>query len=173
MADISTTTQAKSHAGFSKKRPKHSTRVDLTPMVDLGFLLITFFVFTTTMSEAKAMKMMMPNDKDSTTSDLICETCALTVVLGKNNSIWYYEGMEGNADYKQTDYTAAGLRKIIMDKKRSVKEIMHADKMVLIIKPAATSTFKNLVNTIDESTINMVQRYYLDELSAADKLYVQ
>jgi biopolymer transport protein ExbD len=74
-----------SKKGFVKK----STRVDLTPMVDLGFLLITFFVFTTTMAKPTAMKIEMPNDQ-TTVTDPICNSCVLTAVLCNNDQIKYY-----------------------------------------------------------------------------------
>ena len=86
-----------------KRLLKKSTRVDLTPMVDLGFLLITFFVFTTTMSTTKAMGMITPNDNDTSTTDLICESCVITVLPTANNKLYYYEGSDKNAQYKITD----------------------------------------------------------------------
>src|SRR5512133_3530913 len=76
-----------------KKAKKLSTRVDMTPMVDLGFLLITFFIFTTTMSTPSTMKLFMPKDeKDPKNLTEIKESGALTIMLGKDNGLYYYEG---------------------------------------------------------------------------------
>ena len=157
----------------SKRLSKKSTRVDLTPMVDLGFLLITFFVFTTTMSQVKAMNLNMPDDKDPIEADLICETCAITVVLGKNNSLYYYEGMEANAQYKTTDYSAAGIRNILVQKKKKIMALRHKDDCVLIIKTAAQATFKNMIDVIDEANICCIKRYYMAELNATDKVQIK
>ena len=87
MAEIET----KRSNGKKKKFNKKSTRVDLTPMVDLGFLLLTFFVFTTALSKPMAMNVDMPYDKLPITDD-VCESCVLTVILVKDNRIKYYEG---------------------------------------------------------------------------------
>ena len=76
-----------------KRLIRKSTRVDLTPMVDLGFLLITFFVFTTTMSSVKAMAMVSPKDNTTKTDDL-CESCVITILAAANNKLFYYEGSE-------------------------------------------------------------------------------
>jgi biopolymer transport protein ExbD len=146
---------------------KKNTRVDLTPMVDLGFLLITFFVFTTTMSTATAMDIVTPNDTDSSVTDDICESCVITVIPAANNKLYYYEGDFESADIKLTDYSAAGLRKVLSDKKNAVKK--ENREAVLIIKPTAKSSFKNLINIIDESTICMYKRYYLDQFSEKEK----
>src|SRR5690606_28792721 len=79
-----------------KKSKKLSTRVDLTPMVDLGFLLITFFMFTTTMSKPKAMSINMP-DPDKTIKDeernKVKESTAMTILLSKDHRVYYYEGI--------------------------------------------------------------------------------
>ena len=76
-----------------KKGKKLSTRVDLTPMVDLGFLLITFFIFTTTMSQPTAMKLLLPDDKAKPEEqNKAKESGALTILMGNDNHIYYYEG---------------------------------------------------------------------------------
>jgi biopolymer transport protein ExbD len=88
MAELNT------HAG-SSRRPgarrskKLSTRVDLTPMVDLGFLLITFFIVTTTWSKPRALGLNMPAKGDSSNLGL---HAALTVLAGSDNKVFYYHG---------------------------------------------------------------------------------
>ncbi len=152
--------------GTDKRMIKKSTRVDLTPMVDLGFLLITFFVFTTSMSTPKVMPMLTP--KESTTpEDEICESCVITVLAGANNTLYYYEGMDKSIVYKTTSYNANGLRAVLINKKIKAKNLNR--EVILIIKPGVASTFKNLINIIDESNICMYKRYYLDKVTLAEE----
>ena len=151
---------------------KKTTRVDLTPMVDLGFLLLTFFVFTTTMTRPTAMQVDMPYDRTEV-HDEICESCVMTVILDDNDVIKYYEG-DGEKDpvIKETNFSPEGIRKILLEKKRAVKMARgKEDQFVLIIKPGERSTFKNFVDITDEVTINNIKRYYIGELSEADKKY--
>ena len=151
-----------------KKLNKKSTRVDLTPMVDLGFLLLTFFVFTTAITKPGAMNLVTPNDKGPESP--ICETCVLTVMLDKDDKIFYYEGMPGNAAVKETAFTTDGIRKVLLQKLKAVKESKGtADDMVLIIKPGEASAFKNFVDMADEVTINNIKHYFIDEMNDADK----
>ena len=154
-----------------KKINKKNTRVDLTPMVDLGFLLLTFFVFTSVLSTPTAMHLITPNDKNDTIKNPVCETCVLTVMLDKENKIFYYEGMpENNPAIAVTDFTTAGIRKILLQKLDAVKFAKgSADEMVLIIKPGEGSSFKNFVDMADEITINNIKHYFIDEMNEADK----
>jgi biopolymer transport protein ExbD len=150
-----------------KRMIKKSTKVDLTPMVDLGFLLITFFVFTTTMATPTVMKVEVPFDK-TTINDDVCNSCVLTTVLCDNDMIQYYEGDIDTAAIKTTDYK--NIRQIIQQKKKKVFGVRgNADEFVLILKPAEKASFKNFVDLTDEVTINQIKRYYIDELNDAEK----
>ncbi len=85
-------------------------------MVDLGVLLITFFVFTTTLSTPTVMNINIPFDK-VLPSDLICQTCVLTILLAKDNVIKYYEGMpDSTPAIKESFFGSEGIRKIILQK---------------------------------------------------------
>lgn len=165
MADLSNQSSQKKHTQCNKK----STRVDLTPMVDLGFILITFFVFTAALTDAKTMDMVVPNDKDISVNDPVCQSCALTILLSEKNRIYYYEGREEDAIYKTTDYSSKGIRQLIMDKKKNVIHKMGQDNLVLIIKPSAEASFKNLIDLVDECSISKVKRYYMDEITHKEK----
>ncbi|MFM6924921.1 MAG: ExbD/TolR family protein [Ferruginibacter sp.] len=167
-------TESKRSNEKKKRFNRKSTRVDLTPMVDLGFLLITFFVFTTTMSTPKAMDLVMPYDK-TPPGDEICESCVLTVLLDKGNRIKYYEGdVENNPPVKETGFAPDQIRKVLMQKKADVIKARGGnDQFILIIKASAASNFKNFVDITDEVTICQVKKYYIDELNNADKKILQ
>ena len=154
-----------------KRLNKKSTRVDLTPMVDLGFLLLTFFVFTTALSTPMAMNLIMPDDKIPTVNDPVCESCVLTVLLDEGNRIKYYEGAaENNPPVKETGFAHEQIREVLMQKKAEVEKVRgNADQFILIIKSAPGSNFKNFVDIADEVTICQIKKYYVDELSRADK----
>jgi biopolymer transport protein ExbD len=148
-----------------KKAKKLSTRVDLTPMVDLGFLLITFFIFTTTMSQPTAMKLFLPKDTEKPEEqNKIKETGALTLMLGRDNTIFYYEGIldPNGANFKSTNYKE--VRDVIINKKRTT----DPKDFVVVIKPGPESTYKNTVDILDEMTINDVKRYAMVDIAEAE-----
>lgn len=165
MADIETNTQKGKHQ--FRTTSKKPVRIDLTPMVDLGFLLITFFVFTSAMSKPVTMDIVSPYDKGTSTDD-ICNSCVLTVLLDDNNVIHYYEGAFEKATLHTANYNS--IRDVIQRKRKIVKATRGtADQFVLIIKGADASSFKNFVDITDEVTINGIKRYYIDELTDAEK----
>lgn len=157
MADIDTSSKnsPKKSRGF-KKGKKLSTRVDLTPMVDLGFLLITFFMFTTTMSQPTAMHLNMPDDNNTTTMNTP-ESGTLTILLGKNNHIYYYDGIlkpdfsnVAVANYKD-------IRQVLLNKKATT----DTSKFFIIVMPGNQSTYKNIIDILNEFSINDINRYAL------------
>lgn len=157
-----------------KKAVKKSTRVDLTPMVDLGFLLITFFVFTTTMSQSTAMAMNEPKDnKDPLNEKEVKESGAMTIMLGKANQVYYYMGKLDETrlseQFKSTDFKT--IRTLINDKRKST----NIDDLMYIIKADDESTFGNSMNIIDEMTISGVKagHYAEDKISKTEKELIQ
>ena len=143
-----------------KKAKKLSTRVDLTPMVDLGFLLITFFIFTTTMSQPTAMKLFLPKDTDKPEEqNKVKASGALSIMLAKNDHVYYYEGelAPDGSNFKSTNFKE--VRDVIINKKKSTKP----EDFVVVIKPGNEATYKNTVDMLDEMTINEVKRYAMVE----------
>lgn len=145
-----------------KKAKKASTRVDLTPMVDLGFLLITFFIFTTTISQPTAMKLFLPKDTDKPEEqNKAKESGALTLLLGGNANVYYYEGQLDPSASNFQSTTMKKVREVIIGKKRSTP----AEDLVIVIKPSTELTYKDVVDILDEMTINDVTRYALVDIS--------
>jgi biopolymer transport protein ExbD len=182
-----------------KKAKKLSTRVDMTPMVDLGFLLITFFIYTTTMTTPKGMDLNMPKDtKKDEELNKAKQSGALTILLGKNNSVYYYEGQldQTASNFKTTNYK--GIRDEIIKKKEDVmrthvhddqcKPLQDAAKklgdpnwqtacldrdFVVVIKPDPEATYKNTVDILDEMTINGVKRYAMIDITPQEEELVK
>jgi len=173
-----------------KKAKKLSTVVDMTPMVDLGFLLITFFIFTTTMSSPTTMELYMPKDTDKDEDqNKAKESGALTIMLSKDNHVYYYEGQlkEDASNFLSVNF--AGIRKIIIDKKKSVIDAHQHDAgcekiwaknagdkkscldkdLVIVIKPDEQATYKNTVDILDEMAISDIKRYAMVDLFPAER----
>src|ERR1700712_4162068 len=92
MAELDTSGGGKKGGGKVRSK-KSSTRVDLTAMVDLAFLLITFFILTTTLQKPKAMDLTMPDKDDNNNQLPVPETRTMTVLLGKGNRVEWYMGL--------------------------------------------------------------------------------
>ncbi len=179
--------QVKDGGGGKGKPKKMSTRVDLTPMVDLGFLLITFFMLTTTLSKPQIMALVMP-DKDVKLEDLepVKEGKVLTLLLGANDKVYWYEGIS-DAKLDSTDYSAEGLRKVILNKMQKVqttyglddykdvktKEDRKGSFINVIIKPTKESRYKNLVDALDEMSITKVRYYVILDVSELEEKFMK
>jgi biopolymer transport protein ExbD len=148
-----------------KKGKKLSTRVDLTPMVDLGFLLITFFVFTTTMSKPTAMNMNEPKD-DPNNQLKVKNSGAMTILLGKADQVYYYYGEllpeTISEQFKSTSFKE--IRDLISAKKKAtpIGDLMY------IIKADKEATFKNAIDILDEMSITAVPPGHYAEVDITD-----
>lgn len=153
-----------------KKSKKLSTRVDLTPMVDLGFLLITFFIFTTTMSQPTAMKLYLPKDADKPEDqNKAKESGVITILLGKDDNVFYYEGQLDNSASNFKSTTFREIRNVILDKKSRTPE----KDLVVVLKPSEECTYRNVVDILDEMAINVCKRYALVDISAVEAQLVK
>jgi biopolymer transport protein ExbD len=149
-----------------KKSKKLSTRVDLTPMVDLGFLLITFFIFTTTMSRPRVMPLILPKDVPPIDQHPVPKSAVITLLLAKNDQVCYYEG-DDPQQMKTSDFHS--IRDVILDKKRRTDPTWFQ----VILKPSKDATYKNTVAILDEMTIDDVHHYAMVDLSTQEYQLMQ
>lgn len=186
MAELDTSGGGGHKKGGVKKGKKLSTRVDLTPMVDLGFLLITFFMFTTTLAKPKTMEINMPYKDDQIKPDdqtKVKESTALTILLSKSHRIYYYEGLASDPtkppDVKVTGFKQKdGIRDEIISKKQRVADLVKSgqlsasDKLTILIKPDDNSTYDDLVSILDEMAINDVRVYAIVDITQVDQDFI-
>lgn len=142
-------------------------------MVDLGFLLITFFVFTTSLSRPTAMKLILPNDDTSATPSTTAAGKTISILLAGGGKIYYYNG-DSSLNMHTTDYSALGLRKVIAGKKAFVQDKYgNPNETVVLIKPTEKSTYGNMVDVLDEMQINRVSRYVLMDADERENIFIE
>lgn len=110
-----------------KKRSKrHSAHIDMTPMVDLFCLLLTFFMLTTTMSKPKVMEIILPErTKDPTNAPQIDDRRALNIILIENNRVLWYNGLadptkESLPTLNETNYSDDGIRQVLLQRNKEL-----------------------------------------------------
>jgi biopolymer transport protein ExbD len=140
---------------------KVSTRVDMTPMVDLAFLLVTFFMLTTTFNKPQTMEVNMPEKNNKEETMKVKESKTTTIVLAENDKVYYYTGVE-NPEVKLTNFAESGLRKVLLDKVKTIQD------PIMIIKAKKEAKYKNVVDVIDEMAITGVKIYALVDITPAD-----
>jgi len=207
MADV----QVKEQGGGKNKQKKQTLRVDFTPMVDMNMLLITFFMFCTTLLKPQTMNINMPAD-DKKLSDedknKVRESTSVTLLLGANDELYYFLGMidESGASYKDPDflkatgYGAGGLRQLLLEKNKGTYELIQEQKLrlknleikeeefyeitkeiqekamketkiapTILIKASEQSSYKNLVDALDEMLVCNIGYYAIVDLDDGDR----
>ena len=161
-------------AGVKRIKKAHP-KVDMTPMVDLGFLLISFFIFTTEISRPALINLYMPKDGDVTP---VPESKSLTILLGSDNAVFYYRGDMSQAiktdQVFQTSYDETnGIGSVIRKKQNElIKSRIDKKDIIVLIKPGINSSYQNVINALDEILINGVTRYVIVDQEADEKSYV-
>lgn len=184
-----------------KGRPnKMNLRVDFTPMVDMNMLLITFFMFCTTLSIPKVMDIVVPTKDGGPTQT--AESKSLTLVLDEGDKIYYYFGKPDYNNYaslKTTHFGSDGLRNVLLErnndqflkaralkKQLTNKEITEdefkakmtevrksKDGITVLVKPTDKASYKNLVDVLDEMQVCNVSKYAIMDVGEADNFLLE
>ncbi|TDW45821.1 outer membrane transport energization protein ExbD [Flavobacterium sp. 270] len=154
--------------GGKVRSKKQNSKVDLTAMVDLAFLLITFFMLTTSLSKPQSMDLSLPDkDPDDKTPPVkVDENRTMTVMLGADNKMVYYMGLLAAPKIgpKDITYGKDGIRRELLKQKKEVLAYSTAlgkpkNGIIVIIKPTKKSNYRNLVDMLDEMAITGVDTY--------------
>jgi biopolymer transport protein ExbD len=129
-------------------------KVDLTAMVDLAFLLITFFMLTTSLNKPTAMDIAKPDITDPLGRMDVKDSQTMTILLGKDNKLAWYMGVAGKTAPEIENYVQ--IRQTILDNKRRVRQATGRE-MIMIIKPTSSANYKNLVDIMDELLITNIK----------------
>lgn len=151
----------------SSKQKKKMIRVDMTPMVDLGFLLITFFMFTTNFTKPNVMDLGLPAkgpDRPFIDEAVIKDKNQVTFILGKDNRVFYHQSNQkdlNTGNLKETDFSGIKISKIISE---AYKNAPAPEKFTVIIKPTDEANYKNFVDMLDNIAIAKKERYGVTDI---------
>lgn len=155
------------------KRPrqkKKSTRIDMTAMVDVAFLLLTFFILTTTLASPQVMPFVKPPLEETMTNPPVKASKCITFILGKNDQVHYYTGEMGEK-LQTTDFSADGLRSVVSHHIHKYPNRCGKGQQkgcwdpIVLIKAEQGSRYKNLVDILDEMRIAQVPKYAMGDLA--------
>lgn len=174
MAELNTGDDGGKKGGKIRSK-KQGGRVDLTAMVDLAFLLITFFMLTTSLSKPKAMDVAMPDkNKEEEQKDQldVADNRTMTILLGSNDKLEWYMGLLDNPLDGPTvaDYGKNGIRPVLLEKIKSVPQVTGDPEkgLIVIIRPSDKSSYKNLVDILDEMKIVDAKQYMIGDIGTAE-----
>ena len=163
----------------NRKRPgtnrmrKNALRIDMTPMVDLGFLLISFFVITAELSKPSAMNLAMPRDNAKIPNQL-GESYALHVLLGEKQHYYYFGSWENALSEKRIfPVQLTGLRQVIRERQELLDDSVRFSEgrkgLMMLIKPSPVARYNDLVDVLDEAVIQAVEKYAIIRITEEEK----
>jgi biopolymer transport protein ExbD len=153
------------------KQKKSPIRVDMTPMVDLGFLLITFFMFTTNFTKPNVMDLGLPakGPIDIPIDNVIKDKNQVTFILGKDNRVLYHQSNKddlNSSNLKETDFSGVKISNIISE---AYKKAPVPENFTIIIKPTDDANYKNFVDVLDNVAISKKERYGITDIKPWEK----
>ena len=162
MAEIQQQAAGSSKPG-KRRAKKMSTRIDMTPMVDLAFLLLTFFMLTTTFARPYTMELNMPVKSREPTE--VSSSKALTIVLGAGHRVHYFSGLNSAARaprLQTTSFAPTGIRQVLRQEQR------RQPGLVVLIKSGPDAKYQDMVNILDEMNITNQKKYALVKITQDD-----
>jgi biopolymer transport protein ExbD len=193
MASVQSNEQDSGKGGKHQKKraKKSSTHIDMTPMVDLAFLLLTFFMLTTTFGKPKTMEINMPVKPENEDTKTEVNNAITLLLSGDNKIFWYYGELKPETKLTTTDFSTEGVRKLLLDyNKNAVEKIkslreeaikkqladstvkrMEVDikgekrSLMVLVKTDDKAKFKNVIDALDELNITMVGKYALVDIT--------
>ena len=158
MAEISQSAGISSRARVRSK--KLSTRIDMTPMVDLAFLLLTFFILTTTLNKVTVMELNMPPKTPETKP--VPEKCVLTLMLDGSDKVYWRQGIS-TPKVETIKFSHESISKLLTTKNAEI------EKMMVLVKATEKSNYKNLVDIVDELAQAEIKNFFIVDIEPGDK----
>ena len=174
--DTAEASSARKRPGVSRMK-KTAPRIDMTPMVDLGFLLISFFVITTELSRPGGMTLIVPKDSKNNLTEL-GDSYALTILLTGGKQ-YYYEGDWKNAvqENRIQETSLTGLREVISRKQKILDDTIRYKEgrkgLMLLIKATENASYTSVVDALDEVVINAVEKHAIIAVSEEEKNWLR
>lgn len=163
MAEINTSSAK--HSGAKVRVKRMSTKIDMTPMVDLAFLLLTFFILTSTFSKGYVMDVAMPaKPKIGELPPRANVNDVMNLVLAEDDKLYWWVG---EARAHETNYSKEGIRKILMEQRQL------NPNLVVLIKPKDESRYQNIVDVLDEIEITRTERFTIVPFTSEDRRYLE
>jgi biopolymer transport protein ExbD len=156
------------HAGRKVRRRRSSTSIDMTPMVDLAFLLLTFFILTSSLHKPFMLMVAMPAKPDPAVQarpELPAHK-VLTLVLGEGDKIYWYHGII-DPTVALTSFSSEGIRKVLLSKNAEIPG------MWVLIKPSPKSRYQNIIDIFDEMMIATITNYALVKITPEDEKLIE
>ena len=171
MSEIQTTNTDLSSGHRKVRQKRSSTHIDMTPMVDLAFLLLTFFIMTTTFKSHKIIDLIMPDNQSTKSPTLLAESKAFNLLIMNDRKLKWYMGAEDKAARALPATFSEGpnsIRKILMQKNKIVN-----DSVFVLIKPSDNSSYNDLITVFDLMTICNINSYTIMNLNESDKKVIE
>lgn len=171
MSEIQTTNTDLSSGHRKVRQKRSSTHIDMTPMVDLAFLLLTFFIMTTTFKSHQIIDLIMPDNQSTKSPTLLAESKAFNLLIMNDRKLKWYMGAEDKAARALPATFSEGpnsIRKILMQKNKIVN-----DSVFVLIKPSDNSSYNDLITVFDLMTICNINSYTIMNLNESDKKVIE
>lgn len=144
--------------GKKKKGRRLGTHIDMTPLVDVAFLLLTFFMYTTSMSRPQTMEINLPPDKNVKVE--IAESNLLTLRVNDKGVVFWSMALDAP---QKIEFNA--LRAFLVEKNMN-------PKLTVLLKIDRAGKYEMMVNLIDELTNSKVTRFSIAPMLDADKALI-